>query len=62
MIAKFILEDNIKLSKYKKTNLLQDYQNKGFVTLPEGTIVKSIKELAAEQEEYTVVIIIGKLQ
>jgi hypothetical protein len=62
MIPKLILEDGITLSKYKKTKILEDYKDKGLVSLPDGVVVKSIQGLPAEHEEYTVIIIIGRQQ
>jgi hypothetical protein len=60
MIPKIFLEDGIELSKYKKAKIIEDYNVKGLVSLPEGIFVKSIQGLPAEHDEYTVVIIIGK--
>jgi hypothetical protein len=62
MIAKFILEDGVTLSKYKKAKILEDYNTKGLVSLPEGILVRSVQGLPAENNEYTVIIIIGKIQ
>ena len=62
MIVKIVLEDGVTLSKYKKAKLLGEYKNIGLISLPEGVIVKSIQGLPAEHDEYTVIIIIGKLQ
>jgi hypothetical protein len=62
MIVKIILEDGIKLSKYKKAKILEDYQSKGLVSLPEGVVVKSIQGLPAEHEEYTSILIFGRQQ
>jgi hypothetical protein len=65
MITKLILEDGIQLSKYKRAKILDDYNVKGLVSLPDGVIVKSIQELPAEQDHagqnvYTTILIFGR--
>jgi hypothetical protein len=63
MDTKLILEDGIVLSKYKKSKLLSDYNDKGLVSLPDGVIVKAIQAMAdGETNKTTSIIILGKLQ
>jgi len=62
MITKFILEDGVTLSKYKKAKILEDYNTKGLVSLPAGIVVRTVQGLPAEHDEFTVIIIIGKQQ
>jgi hypothetical protein len=61
VITKFILEDGVKLSRYKQAKLIENYNTKGLVMLPEGLFVRSIQGLPAEKEQFTTVLIIGKL-